>query len=277
MNQDTLKELLREIRWNDYKPPLSPTIDQLLPIFLDNIGNPDGELRDQLVFDILSEWIYQGVYDQSQILEIVSILLDENHLFSGIGTKDNDSLFTRSFSALQLWAVLYTENKKHFLPSNTILEIANNLLILFEKEKDFRAYVDQKGWGHCIAHLADCIVQMIKLPQLDNHWHEKFMKAIIFKVLEPDFIYQGDESERLAAPAAEIITGRSIIQSGLDQLFEALINTRNRDGIYAQQFFKFVNARDFLRGIYFALRKNNAPQDQVSWVDKKLLEISQRP
>lgn len=276
MDPIDLKEILNTIRQNQYKPPLNHTIDELLPLFLDNIGNPDGDLRDRLIFDILSEWIYQGVYNHEQTLDIVSILMDQNHLFSGLGTKDNDTLFTRSFSVLQLWAVLFTHHKEPFLTQETILQIANNVLILLEQEKDLRGYIPGKGWGHCIAHSADCIGQLIKDPQLEVDWHKKFMKAIISKVLEADFIYTGDECERLAVPAAEIIMQRSISNLVLDELFDDLISTRKRDGIHPQQFFRFVNARDFMRGIYFYLRKQAPTEDMVGWIDQKLFEISQR-
>lgn len=271
-----LKEILNTISQNQYKPPINHTIDELLPLFLDNIGNPDGDLRDRLIFDILSEWIYQGVYNHEQTLEIVSILMDENHLFSGLGTKDNDTLFTRSFSVLQLWAVLFTHHKEPFLPQEIILQIANNVLILLEQEKDLRGYIPGKGWGHCIAHSADCIAQLIKLPELDNSWHARFMEAIICKALEADFIYTGDECERLAVPAAEIIMQNSISNLVLDEFFDNLISTRKRNGIHPQQFFHFVNARDFLRGIYFYLRKQAAAEDMIGWIDQKLFEISQR-
>ena len=271
-----LKELLNTIRQNQYEPPLNPTINDLLPLFLDNIGNPDGDLRDRLIFDVLSEWIYQGVYNRNQILDIVSILMDENHLFSGLGTKDDDTLFTRSFSVLQLWAVLFTHHKEPFLTQETIHQIANNVLILLKQEKDLRGYIPGKGWGHSIAHSADCIAQLIKLPELDNSWHAGFMEAIIYKVLEADFIYTADECERLAVPAAEIILRKSISSLELDELFDDLIGTRKRAGIQPQPFFRFVNARDFMRGIYFYLRKQNAPQDLIGWTDQKLFEISQR-
>ncbi|HZK60996.1 MAG TPA: DUF2785 domain-containing protein [Anaerovoracaceae bacterium] len=276
MNLIELKELFNSIRQNQYKPPLITTIDELLPIFLDNIGNPDGDLRDRLIYDILSEWIYQGVYNRDQTLDIVSILMDENHLFSGLGTKDNDTLFTRSFSVLQLWAVLFTHHKEPFLPQETILQIANNVLILLEQEKDLRGYIQGNGWGHCIAHSADCIAQLVKDPQLEVNWHAKFMRTIISKVLEADFIYTGDECERLAGPAAEIILRRSSSKLVLDEFFDDLISTRKRDGIHPQQFFRFVNARDFLRGIYFYLRNQTSPQDLIGWIDQKLFEISQR-
>ena len=276
MNLIDLKDILNTIRQNQYEPPLNPTINDLLPLLLDNIGNPDGDLRDRLIFDVLSEWIYQGVYNRTQILDIVSILMDENHLFSGLGTKDNDTLFTRSFSVLQLWAVLFTHHKEAFLPQEIIHQIAINVLTLLEQEKDLRGYIPGKGWGHCIAHSADCIAQLIKLPELDNSWHTRFMEAVISKVLEADFIYTADECERMAVPAAEIILRKSISSLELDELFDDLIATRKRDGIQPQQFFRFVNARDFMRGIYFYLRKQNAPQYLIEWTDQKLFEISQR-
>lgn len=90
-----LKETLKEIKNNDFKVPNDLDAFELALKMMEYVGDSDPELRDMLIYEILSKWIEDGAFTFKQLKELLNISLDENHLFYKIGEEETDSVFTR--------------------------------------------------------------------------------------------------------------------------------------------------------------------------------------
>lgn len=95
--QEQLKNVLQNIKTNKYTLPSNVDFEQLVSNMLDNIGDIDPELRDELIYSIFSVWFIRTDLVNSKLQDILHIILNENHIFYKIGEKNTDSVFTSSF------------------------------------------------------------------------------------------------------------------------------------------------------------------------------------
>ncbi len=253
MNELMLKDTLNSIEANNFEPLESPTPKELLPHFYKNLGSTDPELRDDLIFSVMANWIYRGVFSHEEIFKIAETLAQDEYILNGIGSENDDSVFIRSASALQLWAIIVTQKEKNFLSFNSIGVIFEKTIKLLLEEVDYRAYVPAKGWANSISHAANILTELVQLPEIKKPWLLLVINAIFDKVLQPGFRFQGDEIEHLAAPVAEILLREIILEEEILPCFEKLKIQPHFHGQDPENFFRFINVRNFLRAVYFYL------------------------
>ena len=111
MEKEALKKILKNIKDNDYAVPYGINQYDLSIEMMDNIGDIDSELRDDLILCILSKWIIDGVLPTSVVYELLMIALDEHHLLNGLG-EISDTVFSRTFSAEIVAAIIYKQDRK---------------------------------------------------------------------------------------------------------------------------------------------------------------------
>ena len=253
MNEHRLKTLLRGIVDNDFQPLESPTPREFALHFYKHIGTTDPELRDELIFSVMANWIYRGIYTQEDIFKIAETLAQDEYILKGIGLEKDDSVFTRSATALQLWAITVTQKKKYFIPFNTIGAIFEKTIRLLQEEVDYRAFVPDKGWANSISHAANVLLELVQLPEMKKPWILMIFNAVCDKVLEPDFRFEGDEIEQLAAPVGEILLREILLEEEIITGFKKLKIQPHFHGQEPENFFRLINVRNFLRAVYFYL------------------------
>lgn len=253
MNELMLKDLLKSIVENDFEPLASPNPKELLPYFFKFIGSTDPELRDDLIFSTMANWIYRGVFTNEDIYKIAETLVQDEYILNGIGSDKDDSVFIRSASALQLWAIIVTQKEKNFLSFNFIGGIFEKAIKLLLEEVDYRAYVPDKGWANSISHTANVLTELVQLPEIQKPWMVLVLNSIFDKILQQDFQFQGDEIEQLAAPVAEILLQEILLEEEIQPSFQKLKIQPHFHGQEPENFFRFINVRNFLRAIYFYL------------------------
>lgn len=118
------------------------------------LGDPDPRRRDQIAYTILAAWVSGGVYDD--LLEGLGDGMATG-LRVGIGERDTDTVFRRSFSALVLAECVARDNEVHLLPAETLLRWGDNAMTWLVRERDLRGFVPGKGWAHAVAHGADVL------------------------------------------------------------------------------------------------------------------------
>lgn len=253
MNEHRLKNLLRSIVDNDFEPLESPTPREFALHFYKYLGSTDPELRDELIFSVMANWIYKGVYTQEDIYQIAETLVQDEYILNGIGQENDDSVFIRSATLLQLWAIVVTQKKKNFISFNVIGAIFEKTIRLLQEEVDYRAFVPDKGWANSISHAANILLELVQLPEIKKPWFLMILKSICDKVLQPDFRFPGDEIDQLARPVAEILLREILLEEEILQSFEKLKIQPHFHGQEPENFFRLINVRDFLRAIYFYL------------------------
>ncbi len=253
MNEEVFKDLLRSVVENDFQPPDSITPRDLLPYFYKHLGSTDAELRDELIFSVLANWIYQGVYTNEQIHSIAETLIQDEYILKGLGSQKDDSVFVRSASALQLWAIVVTQNKRNFLSFNIIGQIFEKSVQLLIEEVDYRSFVPGAGWANSISHTANLLLELVVLPEMKKPLLLLVLNSICEKVLQPDFKFPGDETEHLAAPFAEILLTETLLEEEINQSLDKLKIPAPFHGQKPEDFYRVINVRCFLRSVYFYL------------------------
>ncbi|UCC50760.1 MAG: DUF2785 domain-containing protein, partial [Anaerolineaceae bacterium] len=106
LDEQALKQRLQEIVANDYQAPSGPEIYPLILAMGTYIGSVDPEFRDDLIYMTLATWIDRDIFEAQDLIEILKVVLNTQHLFWGLGESGTDTVFTRTFSMLIVASVL---------------------------------------------------------------------------------------------------------------------------------------------------------------------------
>jgi len=271
---EALKDVLIQMQKNDYTVPDDVPLDELINDMLAMIGHTDGELRDGLIYEAFCAWTDQDVLNSTQMRHIVFTALDAQHLFYGIGETNTDSVFTRSFSALAIYVILWTnENKDAFLSASEIINIKNSVLDYIRQEKDDRGYVFKKGWAHAIAHIADVLSMLVELSNATDDDAFYFNKDALLEILDAvkymvenkNIVYTAQEDDRLAAPVMDVIWREVLteedIMSWIDHFKMLDADWRNQSMPYSH--YQYINSKNFMRSLYFQLIEDDGEHEDV--------------
>jgi hypothetical protein len=264
-NYEELKRLLIQIKDNNYDVPEGMDADDIISDMLKFIGHTDAELRDELIYTTFVQWAEEkGVISPEKMKEILDICLGNSHLFFGIGEKDTDSVFTRAFSSLVIAVAFCVQDENPFLTADEICGIKEVVLRYISQEKDYRGYVDGKGWAHAVAHIADALANIAgcdKAISVDDEYCIsrdgllEILQAVKTLVCNKDCVYAAEEDERLAGASMfviyrEVLTIDEII-NWIDSFGAA--EGMNWKGSIPADYYLHVNRKHFMRSLYFKL------------------------
>jgi hypothetical protein len=203
----------RSIVQQKYAPPEGADVAPLAGELSDLLASPNPELRDEIAYSTLTAWIYQ-----KQILddEAVHRLADTwtRNLETGIGDRDTDTVFRRSFSALMLSVVVARDNAKPFLPADDIRRIEAAALQYLDAERDVRGYDPVKGWMHSAAHTADLLKFIARNRYFEPADQPHLLDAIAKKLTTAPVVFFNGEDERLARTVLSVINRSDFDRSG---------------------------------------------------------------
>jgi len=254
---DELKQLLRQIKNNDCNISDDLDINCIITDMLKFIGHLDSELRIQLIEEIFLKWFRNEILSTVQMRNILNVCIGEQHLFFGIGESNTDSVFIRAFSILIVPMVLSVHQKNAFLTENEVLKVKDAVLQYARQEKDFRGYVDDKGWAHAIAHAADGLGSIAKLGCVGREGLLEILDVIREMVANREGMYSYWEDERMVTSFMDIYNRKILADSDiLDWLSN--FRTKSWDGVFDVIKPPFdwhlkTNQKHFLRSLYFRL------------------------
>ncbi|GAC1355939.1 MAG: DUF2785 domain-containing protein [Ktedonobacteraceae bacterium] len=271
--QATNKQFLRTIAENNYEVPDGVDNYDFARALLVNLGSPDGELRDELSYMILASGIIdKGNLTPDQMIDLLETVQDNNHLFFAIGEVNTNAVFMRSFSNLVIAAILYTDAKEAVFSEQVIQRTKLALLRYAEEEKDWRGYVEGKGWAHAMAHLADALDECAQHPAMTPQDRQDILQAIRRLAQLPEPLYH-EEDMRLATSAQHIIVGRQVDDTFLNSWLASCFVQRGSD---VTAWMSATNVKNFLRSLYFLLQWDNmlpTVSTQISDILKRLDDI----
>lgn len=250
----TDKQFLRSIAENNYEIPAGIDSFVLAYSLVANLASTDDELRDDLSYMLLAS----GIIDRhklsvQQVEKLLFVLLDQDHLFYCIGETGTDSIFMRSFSCLIIAGIIYTDNKNPQLPARTVHHTKDALLRYAREEKDWRGYVEGKGWAHAMAHLADALDECAQHQSMAVEDRRGILQALSKLVKLPEPLYH-EEDMRMATIAFHIIVGKQVSDDFLNEWIESCYVERDAD---VSVWMSASNAKNFLRSLYFLLFWDN--------------------
>ncbi|MBD8036253.1 DUF2785 domain-containing protein [Solibacillus sp. A46] len=173
-------------------------IDELLHFMMQNIGNPDAYLRDDLIYRGSGELILNEKLTVEQLIVLLNTCMDDKYLYLNITHNcPSDDVFTRSFSALVIALILGKDRENRKLPEALILETIQRSVDYLMLEKDYRGFVHEKGWAHTVAHGSDLLAEAIAHPLMkDLHLCHKALQSLK-SCLHTDYAFIDDEEERM--------------------------------------------------------------------------------
>jgi len=255
---------LRKIQKNQYQLTDGEKAFDYIPLILQYIGDPEPELRDNLIYSTLCEWICEKEYfSEEELLYILSAIMDENHLFYYIGNDEDDTVFTRTFSVLVVVLILYQHRKKPFLEYNLFVKVKNDLIRYYREEKDLRGYLEDRGWAHGAAHGADAMNELIKCKESGEAVYSEVLEAVKKVLCNGKYAFSNEEDERITRVVYRLVKSNLMPHKAIDDWVEGLCQCCDWEKSRSQ-FVARVNTKNFIRCLYFKLMHNKSTLDIIT-------------
>lgn len=179
--------------------------DQLAPALISCLGSTNSELRDSIGYELFSYWLRNDALSQQSKIDLLEVLS------SNIQQSDDTQALNRSFSALVVSELLRADNLSNFIDDADrlrLLQITVNALVA---ESDYRGLVEDIGWVHPVAHLADVLWRFALHTSLNTEQSRIILESVRNKVGTTTTGYIFNEGDRLARPISTLI-----LQDALD-------------------------------------------------------------
>lgn len=219
---------------------------------MQNIGAVDYELRDKLIYSTLNRWAINGVLSPRQMKSLLKTCIDDRHLFYGIGERDTDSVFTRTFSVLIIPLAFFADRKEKFLSEHDVIDIKDKVIRYLELEKDLRGFVEGKGWAHSTAHASDALEDIARSEYIGHDALQEILAAIKHKICVDYYTYIHNEDDRMAVAALSVIK-RSVLTNKETADWIRSFGNIEKSGTYPADLHLNMNIRNFLRSLYFII------------------------
>lgn len=217
------------------------------------LGDTDPETRDGTAYPTLATWIDRGVYD-----DLLPGLGDgiASGLGVGLGERESDSVFRRSFSVLVLDACIARDNQRPLVPGGKVLEWGDRIATWLLRERDLRGFVTGKGWAHAVAHGADALGTLASSPHLATPELTVILDVIADRLLLPvDRLFTNGEADRLALATLQVLRRNAVPLRVLEPWIARLAAAAGTMSSYDDRDPHLVggNAEAFLRSLHLQL------------------------
>lgn len=167
----------------------------LAQALMDCLADPDPELRDDLAFGALQQWMRAGQLDADGVRRIGQRLLPM--LTAG---PDADG-FAAPFAALLLAEVARVDRLKPILSPQERDALVGAAADYLRNLRDYRGFDPRQGWRHGVAHGADLLMQLALNPTLDKFQLDRILDAVAHQAVPAaEHFYIYGEGDRLARP-----------------------------------------------------------------------------
>jgi hypothetical protein len=243
------KQFWLDIREKEFALPAGQSVGQLTEELFSYLESTDPDLRDLIAYETFANWLEKGLFSEAELRAYIMRLI--LNLQNGLGERDTDTVFARTFSALFLAEIVHYDNQHPFLDKDEVLNILAKGLNYLEEEMDPRGYVPEKGWAHALAHTADLLYVLAANRHLGRENLEQILQHIALKLIAPtDWVYIHGEDDRLARAVIAIYQRNLASQDWLAIIApERKNNWRDSFKNLSLQN-AFFNTKTFLRSLY---------------------------
>lgn len=184
-------EILTTWRENEFEDQQT---DQGARAFASCLGHPNPFLRDQIGYEGLTAALRSSAISEATRRELIAQLLGD------LGSQDTGG-FLAPFSALGLSELVRTDRIESFLTPTERVSIVANVANYIAGVFDYRAFSNQDGWRHGVAHGADVAMQLSLNPNVRAESLLKLRAAIAQQITNRSgYAFTHNEPERLARP-----------------------------------------------------------------------------
>jgi hypothetical protein len=187
----------------DYAAPDDPPLDAMTQTLLGWLGSRDATLRDRYAYPILEHWLHADAYSPDDVRHLIGELAA--NIPRGLGERDADSVFQRTFSVLMLAEIVHYDNAHQLLDEAEIRQMLELGLAYLEAERDLRGWVPGAGWAHSVAHTADLLFVLAQSRHLGATELSRILDALARKLAAGGSFYVGGEDDRIARVVVAVI------------------------------------------------------------------------
>ena len=162
-----------QVWWPTDQPPFDWAMS-LMP----NLRATDPELRDTLTYEILTQLLMIRALTPNELAKLLDLATSQDYLFYRIGETNTDSVFARSFAALVVAAVVEVDSTDAHLSAIQIKQAMDTVIAYARAERDYRGFVDGKGWAHSVAHAADALDSLAQHPRASSKQHTAILDTV---------------------------------------------------------------------------------------------------
>ena len=225
----------------------------------ENIGNPNPEIRDDLVFNLFGQFIFEQLITREQLRWLIEKMNVTNSLEFRI-EETGSVTACRSFSALVMGMILQVDGDQtsgydSCLTTSERTTWMQNGIRYLTREQDRTGYDEKLGWVHAFAHGADLLGTIISHPKCTQEYVVEALEVIsdIFQKSQQPFI--DEEEKRLGLAIFFGIESGNLSQKLLcewmkKQRFEELDGSR-------ENYYRLAMYKSFLATIYFRMESLN--------------------
>ena len=189
------------IRDNTHSP------NQLALQLLSCLGSPNPELRDRIGFEVFTYWLRNEQLSTETIRDLL------NALTENLQQSAQAESLRRSFSALILSEILRADNLSQFMNKEERTALLAITVITLSAETDYRGLVENIGWVHPIAHMADMLWRFTLHSAFDEEQARLVLEAVLSKARTSAASYAFNEGDRLARSVAVLIARETLPSS----------------------------------------------------------------
>jgi hypothetical protein len=271
MTEAEFKSALTAIKKNNFALGADKclTYSDYAPYMLKYIGDIDPAFRDGVNYEVFIAWLNEERFTQTMLRDYLDVCLDDEHLFYRLGEDGTDSVFTRSFSALFISAILQVNSDARFLDAPTLRRTLTRLMQWYECEKDMRGFTAQKGWAHTAAHGADAFAQLALCEELGSEELMQILYALGNKFEQGRYVYIDREPQRVCVAVCRI-TARGLLSDA--QIVEWLASI-DEEYVFSddiEAFHRWVNKQNFFTALYFAAKRQDAGYKWLERAEKAI-------
>lgn len=244
--------------------PSDRPLDDLTAELTRMLGDTDPETRDGTAYPTLATWVGRGVYD-----DLLVGLGDgmAAGLGVGLGERDTDSVFRRSFSALVLGECIGRDNERPLVAGGKVLEWGDRVATWLLREKDLRGFVPGKGWAHAVAHGADALGTLAQSPHVGANELTVVLDVIADRLLLPvDRLFTNGEADRLAAATMQVLRRNRLPLTVVEPWIARVLSGAATRSSYDERDPHLAggNAEAFLRALHLQLALGPRPPEDRS-------------
>ena len=247
--------------------PLATLLDELTQL----LGHVDPELRDDLGYSTLANWIYrQRVVPVDERLRLLGVW--EKNLSAGIGETNTDAVLRRSFSALALGVLAILDNEAAYLDRTQFARLLTSSLKYLREERDVRGFDARVGWMHSGAHTADLIKFLARSRHLQPAEQTQILTAISDKWTVVTTPLVNGEDERMARAVLSLIARPDFDEAAFVAWTKVMVPLRRTTPPTVATLATDQNRRDLLVSLFTVLSTDRRDLPTLSKARAILLE-----
>ncbi len=242
---------LQALKTGEWKEPAAAETRQALALaLLACLSDPDPWLRDAVAFDALQHWMRTGRLDDATLRSLRAQLL------ALLAAPPDPAGFTQPFAALVLAEVARVDRQRGHLGDEERAALVTQGTRWLAEWRDGRAYDEQEGWRHGVAHGADLMLQLALNKRLSRSQADALLAAVASQVMPSSgSAWRHGEADRLAAPVFYLAQGALLASADWDRWFTELAARRQRTPVNTATLAQKHNLSVFLNSLYVAVQE----------------------